>query len=103
MTELPKKEEDNTLISDVSIARLLDNGLVCLQREMKNLMMLTARGKLQPPEARDLRDTVKLLFELKDREKDLLGGLTDEQLEELNKTKDEVAIENNIPTTNGAK
>ncbi len=86
-TEIPQKKEpeESFVVSDVSIARLMDQGLTCLQREMKNLMMLTARGKLEPPEARDLRDTVKLLFELKDREAELLKGLTDEQLTELNK------------------
>lgn len=84
-TVITKEEKviDDSLVSDVSISGLLDDGLLCLMREMKNLKILTARGKLDAPEARDLRDTVKLLFELKDREKDFLNGLTDEELEQL--------------------
>lgn len=68
-------------ISDVSIDGLLGDGLLCLDREMRNLKFATAKGKLSPAEAKDLRDTVKLLFELKDREKELLEGLKDEELE----------------------
>ena len=69
-------------VSDVSVARLIDDGLLAIHREMKNLLMLSSRGKLDAASARDLRDTVKLLFELKDRENDSLRGLTDEQLKE---------------------
>lgn len=67
-------------ISDISVARLIDDGLVVLYREVKNLLILSSRGKLEPNDAKDLRDHLKLLFELKDREKDSLSGLTDEQL-----------------------
>lgn len=79
----PVAIEETPLISDISIDRLLDDGLLALQREMKNLLRLSANGKLEGPDARDLRDTVKLLFELKDRENALLKGMTDEQLREL--------------------
>lgn len=73
--------EPEDVVSEVSLSRLLDQGLLSLSREMKNLTILSSRGKLDPPDARDLRDTVKLLFELKDREIDLLNGLTDEELQ----------------------
>lgn len=69
-------------ISDISVARLVDDCLVALYREVKNLLALTAKGKLGPNESRDLRDHLKLLFELKDRENESLRGLTDEQLQE---------------------
>ena len=72
----------DNFVSDVSVARLIDDGLLAIHREMKNLLMLSSRGKLDAASARDLRDTVKLLFELKDRENDSLRGLTDEQLKE---------------------
>ena len=68
-------------ISDISVTRLIDDGLVALYREIKNLLVLSARGKLEANDARDLRDHLKLLFELKDRENESLRGLTDEQLQ----------------------
>ncbi len=67
--------------SDISIARLIDDGLEALRREVKNLLMLSAKGKLEPSDARDLRDSIKLLFELKDRESESLRGITDEDLQ----------------------
>jgi DNA polymerase-1 len=42
--------------------------------------MLSVRGKLESNDARDLRDHLKLLFELKDRESVSLKNLTPEQL-----------------------
>lgn len=69
-------------ISDISIARLIDDSLVVLYREVKNLLALSVKGKLNPNDAKDLRDHLKLLFELKDRENESLRGMTDEQLEE---------------------
>lgn len=68
-------------VSDISVARLIDDGLLVIYREVKNLLLLSAKGKLDAASSRDLRDTVKLLFELKERENESLRGLTDEQLE----------------------
>lgn len=81
LTEIKSKVED-PIISDISVARLIDDGLLALHREMKNILILGAKGKLDSANSRDLRDTVKLLFELKDRENESLRGLTDEQLRE---------------------
>lgn len=69
-------------ISDISVARLIDDGLIVLYREIKNLLALSVTGKLDANNARDLRDHLKLLFDLKDRENESLRGLTDEQLQE---------------------
>lgn len=77
----PKDKEPDPTTSDISVARLIDDGLLAIYREMKNLLMLSSKGKLDSASSRDLRDTVKLLFELKDRENESLRGLTDEQLE----------------------
>lgn len=66
--------------TDISVARLIDDGLLVLYREIKNLMMLSVNGKLEPNDARDLRDHLKLLFELKDREGESLRGLTDDEI-----------------------
>jgi hypothetical protein len=93
MTVLPTKQEPEIpLVSDVSVQRLIDSSLSILDREVKNLMMLSSRGKLDPASARDLRDTTRLLFELKDRENESLRGITDEELNDLlinGKLKDE--------------
>ena len=70
-------------VSDISIERLIDLGLTALDREIKNLTMASAKGKLDAASARDLRDHLKLLFELKDRENDFLKNLTDEELQKL--------------------
>lgn len=74
--------KDDPLTSDISVARLIDDGLLALNREVKNLLILSSHGKLEASDSRDLRDTIKLLFELKDREGESLRGLTDDQLKD---------------------
>lgn len=69
--------------SDISVQRLIDDSLLILSREIRNLLGSSVKGKLGPNEARDLRDHLKLLFELRDREKESLKGLTDEQLQKI--------------------
>ncbi len=68
--------------SDISITRLIEDGLIILYREIKNLLSLSSKGKLDKDSARDLRDHLKLLFELKAQEDSMLKGLTDEELEQ---------------------
>lgn len=81
LSGLIQKEMSATLSSDISIQRLIDDSLLVLSREIAALKALSVRGKLEPNDARDLRDHLKLLFELKDRESESLQGLTDEDLE----------------------
>lgn len=69
-------------MSEISIARLIDDGLVALHREMKNLLTMSAKGKLDSANAKDLRDHMKLLFELNSRENESLRGISDEELKE---------------------
>lgn len=76
---------DPPKVSDIDISGLIDDGLLALYREIKNILMVSSRGKLDAATARDLRDHLKLLFELKDREKDWLKSLTPEQLDDLMK------------------
>lgn len=76
-------KEPDPLVSDISIDRLIDQGRIALHREMKNLLSLSAIGKLESPMAKDLRDTIKLLFELKSIEDQSLKDLDDDQLEAL--------------------
>lgn len=70
------------LIKDISVSRLLDDGLLALYREMRNLLLLSYKGKLDAPSARDLRDTIKLLFEIQTKESAVLKSMTDEELAE---------------------
>jgi len=65
--------------ADISIDALIDKGLIALSREIQNLLV-ASRHKLQPAEAKDLRDHLKLLFELQEREKNALDKLSDEEL-----------------------
>lgn len=76
--ELEKMSDPST--ADISIERLIELGLTALDREIRNLTFASSKGKLDAPSARDLRDHLKLLFELKDRESDFLKGLSDEEL-----------------------
>lgn len=79
--QAPKERPADPLISDISVDGLIGDGLLALWREIKNILRLGANGKLDAATARDLRDNLKLLFELKDREKSLLGDMTDEELQ----------------------
>lgn len=74
---------DDIPVSDISIDQLISDGLLVLFREIKNLKTLSVRGKLDPADARDLRDHIKLLFELRDRESSILKNLSPEELTTL--------------------
>jgi hypothetical protein len=76
--QTPHKPDD---VVDISVDRLIDDGLLVLHREIHQLKLLSAKGKLEASAARDLRDHVKLLFDLKKREEDSLIGVTDEEIE----------------------
>lgn len=80
--QAPKKTAMDLPITDISISRLMDDGLLILYREIQNLKIHSENGKLAPEDAKDLRDHLKLLFELKSRESELLKGLSDEELKE---------------------
>jgi len=73
------------IISDISVDRLIGDCLLALHREVKNILRLGIDNKLDKEDARDLRDTLKALFEIKDREKDFLKALTDEQVQAIMK------------------
>lgn len=70
---------------DISIQRLLDDCLLVLDREVRNLKIMSARGKLEASDARDLRDHAKLLFDMREKEQESLRGMTDEQLKDAAK------------------
>lgn len=78
--QAPKEKPVDPSTSEISVDRLIDDGLLILYREIRNLKMLSANGKLEPNDAKDLRDHVKLLFELQLRQNQILKNLTDEEL-----------------------
>lgn len=85
MMRRQNEAEAEAIVTDTSVGTLIDSGLLALSREMKNLLVASAHGKLDPASARDLRDTVKLLFELKDREDAAVKAMPQEKLNELAK------------------
>lgn len=66
-----------------SIDELTTKTIEILRREILNLMGESTRGKLEPSSSKALVDYIKLLSDLKDKEKDLLAQLPDEYLEKL--------------------
>lgn len=80
--QAPKPKVEDPPIADISVQRLMDDGLLALYREMKYLLELGQHGKLDAANSKDLRDHLKLLFELKDREEGSLKNMTDEQLKD---------------------
>lgn len=79
-SEQAERDASGPLISDISVDKLVGEGLLALSREIRNLLTASAQGKLDPASARDLRDHLKLLFELKDREGNNLDGMSDAEL-----------------------
>ena len=67
-------------LGEISVTKLLESSLLAVQREVRNLTIATAKGKLSPTDARDLRDYTKLLFELEERENAILNSAPDAAL-----------------------
>jgi hypothetical protein len=90
LTDLAPTKAPEIAKSEVNVDRLIEDALYILYREIKNLFILSAKGKLEAADARDLRDHTKLLFELKVQINEALRNLTDDQL----KAKAEEALKN---------
>lgn len=58
----------------------LDKCAIVLQREIKNLLTLSVRGKLESVDARDLVQYIKLLHELRTDQKSKAAAMTDDEL-----------------------
>ena len=71
--------------SAFDVVEQLDKVQLILMREIKNLLIASASGKLLPAHSRDLCAYVKLLSELKAQQLADLAELTDEQLKEVSK------------------
>jgi hypothetical protein len=86
LSVLAQPKTPDPLLSEISVDKLIDDCLLVLHREIKNLLKLSVPGKLDANDARDLRDHLKLLFDLKERENAMLKGLTDDELKTLAST-----------------
>ena len=67
-------------VANFDVVSLLDKAGLILQREVTNLAIASASGKLLPAHARDLVAYVKLLHDLKREQEDTAASLTDEEL-----------------------
>lgn len=88
-TTIPTTEPasiDSEVPADFDVEKLLAQGGAILTREIKNLMIASSRGKLEPNEARDLVSYLKLLTELKAAEEATNENLTTEELEQIAKS-----------------
>lgn len=63
------------------VTALLDKGGLILSREIKNLLMASASGKLLPAHSRDLVAYIRLLSELKEKQEQDASAMTDEELQ----------------------
>lgn len=77
------KEPVEISTTDIDVTYLLGQTLEILRREIKNLMMQSMEGKLPYNSGRDLVNYVKLLSDIQSKEKDLLDGLSEEEMEKL--------------------
>lgn len=70
--------------ADISLKDLIDKHLLLMYRETKALLTESSTGaKLSKDSALCVRDNLKLLMELKKKEKDVLDALSDEDLQKL--------------------
>ena len=80
MTAVPKQTEPDEVPAAFDVTALLDKGGLILSREIKNLLMASASGKLLPAHSRDLVAYIRLLSELKEKQEADASEMTDEEL-----------------------
>jgi hypothetical protein len=81
IVEVQKKDAPISTAQDVAV--LLEQGSLVLSREIHNLLLESAKGKLNGGSARDLVSYLKLLHELQKEQEAKLANLTDDELEKL--------------------
>lgn len=67
--------------TEFDVTKLLAHGGAILQREIRNLMAESSKGKLGAASARDLVAYIKLLSELEAKQAADLANMTDDELE----------------------
>ena len=78
-----KELSSEPIAADISLDDLIGKSLLILYRETRALLEESSAGKLSKDSAVCVRDNLKLLKELKEKEKSVLDNLTDEELEKL--------------------
>lgn len=81
----PPTPEPNS--KDISYEELVDKSTLILYRETRQLLLESSKGKLCKDSAQCLRDNLKLLLELQEIERKALKGMTDEEIEALERKK----------------
>lgn len=79
----PGFEEQDARPDALSIDDMLEDSILILSREIKNLRQESSLGLLSRDSSNALTGYIKLLKELKREEKELLDNLSDEELEKL--------------------
>jgi hypothetical protein len=83
--------------SDISIDKLLNNGLLALQKSMRFILhSIEAQGPTRET-IQNLKDCMLMLHELKEKEAELLKDLSEEEL----KTLLEAKVNGSINSSNG--
>ena len=81
ITQPAPEVQEELPASSFDVEKLLAQGGEILNREVKNLLMESSRGKLN-----DLCNYIKLLSELKKEQQEALKELSDEEIEKLKET-----------------
>lgn len=80
-------------ITDISIDKLISNGLLALQRSMGFILhSITIQGPTRES-IQNLKDIMVMLHELKEKESELLKDLSEEELKKLLEAKVNVDID----------
>lgn len=74
------KQEPDYSSSELDVELLLQQGGEILRREIRNLMMESTGKKLSPTSARDLVSYIRLLDDLREKQKEVASNMTDEEL-----------------------
>lgn len=70
-------------VSDISLDDLIGKHLLIIYRDTRQLLIESVTGKLSKESSQCLRDNLKLLLELKDREKDIFEDIPEEELRKI--------------------
>lgn len=86
--EPPKKRRIRVpKANEISLTDLVNKHLLLLYRETRHLLVESTTGKLSKDSSTAMRENIRLLMEMKKKEKDLLDTLSNDELDALIKQK----------------